>query len=174
MALALRRSGKNEQAFEVLLKCLALAETEGYVRVFVVVGRSMEELLQAYRPRFDGRSRAYADRLLNVFREPIGGDALQVQPEMIGEALTSREVEVLRLLAAGLSNQEIAGRLVLSQGTVKTHTHNLYGKLGVQTRTQAIVCARELNLIYPRHFLTVQEQLCTDAGSMLRTARAFV
>ncbi|MCL4561608.1 MAG: LuxR C-terminal-related transcriptional regulator, partial [Chloroflexi bacterium] len=147
IAVALWRSGKNEQAFEILLKCLALAETEGYVRVFVDEGRSMEELLQANRTRFDGRLRIYADKLLNVFRGPIGRDALQAQPELIEEALTNREVEVLRLLAAGLSNQEIAGRLVLSQGTVKTHTHNLYAKLRVQTRTQAIVRAKELNLI---------------------------
>ena len=90
--------------------------------------------------------KAYADRLLNVFKSS-GGDRRQAQPDLIGEALSSREVEVLRLLAAGLSNQEIADRLVLSEGTVKTHTHNLYGKLGVQSRTQAVARAHELHLV---------------------------
>ena len=63
------------------------------------------------------------------------------------EHLTEREADVLRLLAAGLSNQEIAEQLYLSEGTVKTHTHNLYSKLGVQSRTRAIARAKELNLI---------------------------
>ncbi len=146
-AVVLWRSRKNEQAFEVLGKCLALAETEGYVRIFVDEGGSMEELLQAYRTRREGSLRAYTDRLLNVFRMSGGSTRLQTQPDLIGEALSNREIEVLQLLAAGLSNQEIADRLVLSKGTVKTHTHNLYGKLKVQTRTQAIARAKELNLI---------------------------
>jgi ATP/maltotriose-dependent transcriptional regulator MalT len=63
------------------------------------------------------------------------------------EPLTAREQEVLRLLAAGLSNKEIAERLVLSEGTIKTHAHNLYGKLGVKSRAQAIARATSLNLI---------------------------
>jgi ATP/maltotriose-dependent transcriptional regulator MalT len=69
------------------------------------------------------------------------------KPEPLVEPLTGREAEVLRLLTAGLSNQQIAERLYLSEGTVKTHTHNLYGKLGVQSRTRAIARAKDLNLI---------------------------
>jgi ATP/maltotriose-dependent transcriptional regulator MalT len=67
--------------------------------------------------------------------------------ERFVEPLTEREREVLGLLAAGLSNREIAAKLVLTLGTVKWHTHNLYGKLGVARRTQAIARARLLGLL---------------------------
>ena len=63
------------------------------------------------------------------------------------EPLSERELEVLRLVADGLSNSEIAERLFLAVGTVKTHVHNIYGKLGAPSRTQAIARARELNLL---------------------------
>ena len=66
---------------------------------------------------------------------------------LLVEPLSSRELEVLRLIDQGLSNQEIAGRLVVAPSTVKTHINNLYGKLGVQTRVQAIRQARELGLL---------------------------
>ena len=68
-----------------------------------------------------------------------------VQP--LVEPLSEREVEVLRLIAAGLSNQEIAGRLIIAPGTVKRHINNIYGKLGVQSRTQAVACGREVGLL---------------------------
>jgi ATP/maltotriose-dependent transcriptional regulator MalT len=63
------------------------------------------------------------------------------------EKLSARELEVLRLIAVGLSNREIAEQLYLSPGTIKTHVHNICGKLGVSNRTQAVVHARDLNLI---------------------------
>ena len=63
------------------------------------------------------------------------------------EKLSERELEVLRLIAVGLSNREIAEQLFLSPGTIKTHVHHIYGKLGVSNRTQAVVHAREVKLI---------------------------
>jgi LuxR family maltose regulon positive regulatory protein len=63
------------------------------------------------------------------------------------EPLSDRELDVLHLLSQGFSNTEIADRLVLSVGTVKSHAHHIYGKLGVQSRTQAIIRAKELNLL---------------------------
>jgi LuxR family maltose regulon positive regulatory protein len=63
------------------------------------------------------------------------------------EPLSERELEVLRLIADGLSNAEIADKLVIAQGTVKRHINNIYGKLGVQSRTQAVARGRELNLL---------------------------
>jgi LuxR family maltose regulon positive regulatory protein len=130
---------------------LALAEQEGYIRIFVDEGNPMEELLQIYSRRVGDSQKAYVYNLLNAFKIPTGKtgilSASPTQPGFLIEPLTGREAEVLQLLAAGLSNQEIAEKLVLSVGTIKTHTHNLYGKLGVQSRTRALARAKGLNLI---------------------------
>jgi LuxR family maltose regulon positive regulatory protein len=96
-----------------------------------------------------GVARVYARRLLDAL------DRLATKPEPTAtsdsfplvEPLTEREMEVLRLMAAGLSNREIAAQLVLAMGTVKAHLHNIYGKLGVRGRTQAAARARELSLL---------------------------
>jgi LuxR family maltose regulon positive regulatory protein len=150
-ALALHGSGRTTQALNVLTKSLALAEPEGYMRVFLDEGKPIEELLQTCSTRVEGSVKVYTDRILQAFTmEPsrqasISASPYQVEP--LVEPLTGREVEVLHLLATGLSNQEIAERLILSEGTIKTHTHNLYGKLGVQRRTQAIARANELKLL---------------------------
>ncbi len=69
------------------------------------------------------------------------------RPDPLIEPLTERELEVLRLVSAGLANAEIAHRLCIANGTVKRHTNNIYGKLGVNSRTRAIARAEELGLI---------------------------
>jgi LuxR family maltose regulon positive regulatory protein len=78
----------------------------------------------------------------------IGETALQMDEDgqILVEPLSERETEVMRLVAAGLSNREIADQLVLSLGTVKTHIHHIYGKLDVRNRAQAIARARELKI----------------------------
>ena len=87
------------------------------------------------------------NKLLNVF----GSARTAAPPPLSGrnlvEPLSERELEVLRLIAAGLSNREIAGRLVISLSTVKGHTANIFGKLGVKNRTQAVARGRELELV---------------------------
>ncbi len=80
---------------------------------------------------------------------PTAGQATPSEPSALVEPLSARELEVLRLVEQGLTNSEIAGRLVLAPSTVKTHINNIYGKLGVQTRTQALKRARELGLLNP-------------------------
>jgi LuxR family maltose regulon positive regulatory protein len=151
MALALKKSGKSDQACIALTQSLALGEPEGYLRIFLDEGRPMEELLQTCSRKVEGSIKAYTEKLLIAFKMPpgrqTGSSTSPYQPEPLSESLTGRESEILHLLAAGLSNREIAERLYLSEGTVKTHTHNLYGKLGVQSRTRAIARAKELNLL---------------------------
>ena len=73
--------------------------------------------------------------------------SLLPRPSPLVEPLSERELEVLGLVAQGLTNREIAERLFITVGTVKTHVHNIYGKLGVRGRTQAAARARELELL---------------------------
>jgi LuxR family transcriptional regulator, maltose regulon positive regulatory protein len=166
-AQALQLAGQSTAALQTLAQVLALAEPEGYVRLFVDEGEPVRLLLLA----FDGwRARQPADeqqqRLALYIGKLVGAfGSTAVAPDrpapqaqhssqdptapfqIPAEPLTAREVEVLRLLAAGLSNAAIADRLVVSVGTVKSHLKHIYGKLGVQSRTQAVAQARHTNLL---------------------------
>jgi LuxR family maltose regulon positive regulatory protein len=146
-ALAHQAGGDIARALSKLKPALALAEPEGYVRTFVDEGEPMARLL--YEAASQGIAPKYAGQLLAAFEEAKTAtdvpESRLHQPEMI-EALSEREVQVLHLLAEGLSNREIAERLFVSLSTVKGHTANIYGKLAVNNRTQAVVKARLLGL----------------------------
>jgi LuxR family maltose regulon positive regulatory protein len=157
-ALILRAQGKIEPALASLARSLALAEPEGYVRTFVDAGAALVPLLRSSRAR--GIAPAYVTRLLNALELKIENEKLKKAPDRFEdphfqfsilnsqfEALTPRELEVLHLLAAGLSNAEIAERLIITVGTTKRHVLHIYGKLEVRSRAQAIVRARELGLV---------------------------
>ena len=90
--------------------------------------------------------RAYVIKLLAALAaaEPPGPDSA---PPGLVEPLTEREREVLQLIAAGRSNREIAGELFVAEGTIKAHVHNIYGKLMVRSRTEAIAYAQLLHLL---------------------------
>ena len=130
-------------------RALALAEPEGYVRLFVDEGTPMARLL------YEALSREivpdYVQRLLGAFPadEPVMAEASQPHgpdSELI-EPLSERELEILQLIAEGLTNQEIASKLYLSLNTVKAHTRNIYGKLDVHRRTEAVARARALGVL---------------------------
>ena len=107
----------------------------------------MSQLL--YLAAEQGIKPAYVGKLLNAFQ--ADGDSSDRQPAAdIIEPLSPREREVLQLIAAGLTNQEIAQELVLSSNTVKVHTYNIYSKLGVHSRTQAVRQATTLGILLPR------------------------
>jgi LuxR family maltose regulon positive regulatory protein len=146
-ALAHQAQGDRTSALSTLERALVLAEPEGYIRLFVDEGPPMLALLRLVRAH--SSVPGYVATLLSAFGEPHVSHLppISVRPSALAEPLTEREREVLRLLLEGSSNREIARRLVLSVNTVKRHVYNLCGKLGVQSRAQAIVRARDLNLV---------------------------
>jgi LuxR family maltose regulon positive regulatory protein len=141
-ALALQGKKEIELALSALGRALTLAKPEGYVRLFLDEGEAMTRLLVQAQSRQVGSG--YAAVLLSQ----IGKTSSVPQPSMqlLVEPLTGREVEVLKLINAGCSNQDIADQLVISIPTVKRHISNIYAKLGVKSRTQALAIAKELNL----------------------------
>ncbi len=156
-ALVQAQLKEDQKALAAIRQALDLGAVEGFIRSFVDFGEPAETLVHqalaaAVHP-------AYVQRLLQAFaaESPLG----QVEPPTamreaqpgadpanagLVEPLSERELEVLRLVVEGLSNQQIAQRLTIAPGTVKRHLHNIFGKLGVSTRPQAIVLARELKL----------------------------
>jgi LuxR family maltose regulon positive regulatory protein len=92
-------------------------------------------------------SQEFVDQLLEDTKTELGLRTPSAIIQPLVEPLSERELEILNLVAEGLSNREIAERLIISVGTVKSHMHNIYGKLEVRGRTQAIARAREINLI---------------------------
>ena len=141
-ALALQGKKENEQALAVLEEALTLAQPEGYVRSFLEKGEAMTRLLCLAQSRQVGSG--YAAVLLSK----IGKTSAMTQPSMqlLIEPLTTREVEVLKLIETGCSNEDIARQLVISITTVKRHISNIYGKLGVKSRTQALAIGKELKI----------------------------
>jgi LuxR family maltose regulon positive regulatory protein len=142
-SLALADLGDMSRALKVLARALMLGQPEGYARVFLDEGAPMAKLLR--HAGSHGVSPKYVAGLLYQSDREIGITPAAQQPLI--EPLTERELEVLRLLADGLSNQEIARQLVVALGTAKTHTASLYRKLDVVSRTQAVARARELGLL---------------------------
>jgi LuxR family maltose regulon positive regulatory protein len=143
--LAFQAQGDTPQAMRAMKHALSLAEPEGYVRIFVEEGRPMAKLL--YEAAARGIAPGYAGRLLAAFPEEADAAAPGRMAAGMVEPLSERELEVLALIAEGLSNREIAGQLVVSLSTVKGHTSNIYGKLAVHSRTQAIGKARMMGIL---------------------------
>lgn len=152
-ALAYQADGDATEAFTVVANALCLAEHEGYVRVFVDEGRPVMELLQQAAAR--GVTLIYVQNLLAAFPPlapatlPSPSQELHRQPTIatLVEQLTARELEVLRLVAAGRPNREVAQLLHLSPTTVKKHLGNILGKLDAKNRTEAAARARALHLL---------------------------
>ena len=141
-ALARHARGDLAGAIASLDRAVALAEPEGYVRVFIDAGPRMAALLKlAARQR---NAPGYVRRLLAAIVTAEGPPA-RGQPLI--EPLSERELEVLRLLQSDLDGPDIARELVVSLSTVRTHTQNIYAKLGVNSRRAAIHRAAELDLL---------------------------
>jgi LuxR family maltose regulon positive regulatory protein len=171
-ASVLGRQGDIANALATLAQALTLAEPQGYLRTFLEEGEPMRSLIDDFRTSILARGRGadqthqqapldYTNRLLAAFtaasvtrpaaatvHSPASGLPAQVLPaRMLPEPLSERELEVLRLVAAGLSSRAISDRDVVSINTVKTQLRSIYGKLGAHNRGDALATARELGLL---------------------------
>ncbi len=147
-SLTYQAQGNQPGALASLGRALALAEPEGYIRTFVDEGNAMELLLQGLKVE-DGRIKEYAGKLLVAFgQQSIAADLhpSALNPQPLIDPLSEREMEVLKLLRSDLSGPEIAQQLVVSLNTLRTHTKNIYNKLGVNSRRAAIRRAEELDI----------------------------
>jgi LuxR family maltose regulon positive regulatory protein len=142
-AMVFQAQGKIKRALSRLGEALTRAEAEGYLRLFVDEGPSMA-LLLAQVAEYTSASQRYLQRLQAAF-PPIGEK--QRSEQSLPEPLSEREMDVLQLLAEGLSNQQIAERLVISLHTVKIHVKHIFVRLSVTNRTQAVTYARMLHLL---------------------------
>jgi len=147
-ALALQARGHVSQALKLLERSLALSEPEKYVRMYLDENEPMQELLQAYiRSPSNLTHKSYVRKLLAAFTGFGQAILPEVRKNDLIEPLTSRELEVLQLLAEGFSNRQIAEKLVLSEGTIKFHVHHVLEKLQAHTRSEAIAKSRKQNLL---------------------------
>ena len=166
---ALQASGATQEALRVLLHLLTLAEPEGYLRVFLDAGEPMHQALQAFLETSHMQKHGVSPALVSYAQTLLDAEALEQRQKAgeksipivstslshtpsqavppLPEPLTPREQEVLRLLAQGASNQDIANQLVVSLTTVKKHVGSLLLKLAAENRTHAVARARELSLL---------------------------
>lgn len=153
-AQALRALGREELAFDAIARALAIAAPERIIRAFLIDGIETVRIVKAWRKQaaaVDPVVGRLVDAIVNGF-DP--GAGLDVPAETglgaghgLMEPLTSREMEILNLMAAGYSNQKIAGKLYLSVNTIKTHASNLFSKLGASSRMEAITRARDERIL---------------------------
>ena len=148
LAVAHHAHGEKDQAVQLLGDALALAAPGGFIRLFVDEGPPMAQLLSAAAAH--GIMPDYTRKLLAAFEteeQQSEGKSYLSPAQPLIEPLSQRELEVLQLIAQGLSNREISERLFLALSTVKVHNWKIFGKLEVQRRTEAVARARELGLL---------------------------
>ncbi len=146
-SVVLFAQGEKDHAVQVLTEALAMAEPGGFIRLFLDEGALMAQLLSEAASR--GIMPDYVSRLLAAFEAEKRNSKDRPDPhphQLLIEPLSQRELEILKLIAQGLSNEEICKKLFLALDTVKGHNRRIFEKLQVHRRTEAIAKARELNL----------------------------
>jgi LuxR family maltose regulon positive regulatory protein len=141
-ALAYQGRKNIDQALTTLERAISLAQPEGYMRIFLDEGEPMAKLL--YQAKLNRIGGGYVTNMLIAMGEST--EPLPSLTQTLIEPLSLRELEVLKLIEAGCSNQEIAASLFISVATVKRHISNIYAKLGAKSRTQAISVGKDLKL----------------------------
>ncbi|MCG6879338.1 MAG: LuxR C-terminal-related transcriptional regulator [Deltaproteobacteria bacterium] len=142
--LSYAANGHKSRAEAKFKRALILAEPEGFIRIFLDEGQQLAELLSKFLESEDEALVGYAKRIVSAFDPKKQSES----EGMLNERLSKRELEVLSLIKAGRSNQEIAEELFISLSTVKTHIRNIYEKISVHSRTQALIRAKELGLLH--------------------------
>jgi LuxR family transcriptional regulator, maltose regulon positive regulatory protein len=153
----------TSRAMTALSQALSLAQPEGYVRIFADEGPPMLSLLSAFRTFPAQQSHVsqhdvqqYVEKLLTILGEDQSParnglspapKSLSTRDQLPVELLSEREIEIMQFIAAGMSNLEIAQQMVITVGTVKWHLANIYGKLNVHSRTQALARTSDLGLL---------------------------
>jgi LuxR family maltose regulon positive regulatory protein len=158
-ALAHQAQGNLPLALASLERALILAQPEGYFRLFMDEGEPIRQLIEKQSRNRDHSLNDYVDKLLAAFTQPVVApksemietashikSAVQPAKTMLVEPLSERELEVLKLLRTELSGPEIAGQLIISPNTFRTHTSHIFAKLGVNDRRAAVRRAEELDL----------------------------
>jgi LuxR family maltose regulon positive regulatory protein len=141
-AMALHAQGEKDQALQLLGDALSLAEPSGFIRIFVDEGVPMLVLLRESARH--GTPSKYVHQLIAAFGSTEGKTSAH---QSLVEPLSERELEVLKLLSTEMNGPEIARGLMVSLNTMRTHTKNIYSKLGVNNRRAAARRAQELNLL---------------------------
>ena len=147
LAAAVAGQQRLPEAFGLIESSLALAEPEGYIRIFLDVGEPARELLAAYLRSAAPGHRIFAQKILDAFSLTRQASSPSPQPAGLIEPLSGRELEVLHLVALGRTNQDIAQQLIVAPGTIKAHTASIYRKLDVANRTEAVARARQLEIL---------------------------
>jgi LuxR family maltose regulon positive regulatory protein len=150
-SLVYQKQSKSDKALAALARVITLTEPGGFIRPFLDLGPEVAELLERLHKK--GVAQAYIARILAAFPDYTKVEkhlqkASRVDSSLV-EPLTPRELEVLALMAQGLTNKKIAHQLVISPGTVKQHAYNLFQKFQVSNRQQAVKRAYDLNIRFP-------------------------
>ena len=152
-ALVHQAQGNKSQAFAALERALTLTEPDCYIRVYVDEGEPIQSLISEFRSKVATRAHpllGYVDRILDFFpqsAEAISLSKIQNRKSKIVESLSEREMEVLKAMARGLRNKEIASDLFITERTVKFHANSIYQKLEVNGRTEAVSRAIQRGLV---------------------------
>ncbi|WP_172373057.1 LuxR C-terminal-related transcriptional regulator [Sporosarcina jiandibaonis] len=146
-------NGNNRQALDMLNEALKFGNRYGYIRMFLneseiypLMERYIELRRERHIPSWSSIPLDYVERIMNISKEEQSASGLVVEKKNPLHGLTPRELEVLKLLTTGLSNRKIADELFLSPGTVRIYLSNIYAKLQVKSRTQAVIIANALSL----------------------------
>jgi LuxR family transcriptional regulator, maltose regulon positive regulatory protein len=147
LASAFTAQHRLPEALELIESILSLAEPEGYIRVFLNGGEPVRNLLAAYIRTDPKAYKPYTQRILDLFSISNTIESNDHQQVGLIEPLSARELDVLRLMAMGKTNQQIAQQLIVAPGTIKAHAANIFRKLDVANRTEAVARARQLVIL---------------------------